>query len=82
MRDGHLHHVHGDHVDRHVLEVNATNPDQCTADHPAVDIIKPMYTDRVVDMRRFRMETMSIIWQTATCIIPAAVTVMIMEQCA
>jgi len=27
-----------------------------------VGIVKPMCTDWVVDMRRFRMETMSIIW--------------------
>ena len=33
LHDGHLHHVHGDHVDEHVFEVNATNPDACTADH-------------------------------------------------
>ena len=31
LHDGHLHHVHADHVDEHYLEVNAQNPDQCTA---------------------------------------------------
>jgi hypothetical protein len=33
LHDGHLHHVHLDHVDEHVLEVNATNPNQCTSSH-------------------------------------------------
>jgi hypothetical protein len=33
LHDGHLHHMHLDHVDEHVLEVNATNPDQCTPSH-------------------------------------------------
>lgn len=27
LHDGHLHFVHGDHVDEHVLEVTDTNPD-------------------------------------------------------
>jgi hypothetical protein len=35
LHDGHLHHVHGESVEEHVLEVNATNPDRCTTDHPA-----------------------------------------------
>ncbi|MEM0984717.1 MAG: hypothetical protein AAGJ32_00575 [Pseudomonadota bacterium] len=26
LHDGHLHHVHGDHVDEHVLEVTDANP--------------------------------------------------------
>lgn len=29
LHDGHLHHNHGDHVDEHVLEVSATNPEGC-----------------------------------------------------
>ncbi len=29
--EGHLHHPHGDHVDEHVLEVDAQHPDGC---HP------------------------------------------------
>jgi hypothetical protein len=33
LHDGHLHYMHLDHVDEHVLEVNATNPDQCTTGH-------------------------------------------------
>lgn len=33
VHDGHLHHPHGDHVDEHVLEISATNPQQCTPDH-------------------------------------------------
>src|SRR5262249_40152771 len=32
LHDGHLHHPHEDHVDEHVIEVSATNPDQCTPD--------------------------------------------------
>jgi hypothetical protein len=32
---GHLHHVHGTHVDEHVLAVNGTNPAQCTPGHGA-----------------------------------------------
>src|ERR1700751_5804393 len=28
--DGHLHHMHEDHVDEHVMAVNAANPVQCT----------------------------------------------------
>lgn len=33
LHDGHLHHVHGDHVDDHVLPVGATNPGNCTPQH-------------------------------------------------
>jgi hypothetical protein len=33
VHDGHLHHPHGDHVDEHALEVNATNPAECTPAH-------------------------------------------------
>lgn len=29
LHDGHLHHPHEDHVDEHVIEVSATNPDAC-----------------------------------------------------
>ena len=31
--NGHLHHVHGDHVDEHVIEVTSNNPDRCTPKH-------------------------------------------------
>ncbi len=30
LHDGHLHHVHEDHVDEHAIAVNAANPVQCT----------------------------------------------------
>lgn len=30
LHDGGLHHMHGDHVDLHVIEVSATNPARCT----------------------------------------------------
>ena len=33
LHDGHLHHPHGDHVDEHVIEVSAQNPDTCTPAH-------------------------------------------------
>ena len=33
LHDGCLHHVHGDHVDEHRLEVGKSNPDDCTPDH-------------------------------------------------
>jgi hypothetical protein len=33
LHDGHLHHPHGDHVDEHRLDVNGTNPEECTPDH-------------------------------------------------
>lgn len=33
LHEGHLHHPHGDHVDEHVLEVNGTNPADCTPKH-------------------------------------------------
>jgi hypothetical protein len=33
LHDGHLCHVHGDHVDDHALEVTVTNPAGCTPDH-------------------------------------------------
>lgn len=33
LQDGHLHHVHGNHVDEHVIEVTLTNPDRCTPKH-------------------------------------------------
>ena len=33
LHDGHLHHPHDEHVDEHRLEVNDTNPADCTPDH-------------------------------------------------
>ena len=33
LHDGHLQHADLDHVDEHVLEVNATNPETCTLSH-------------------------------------------------
>jgi hypothetical protein len=33
IHDGHLHHLHAEHVDEHVLEINAANPSDCTPDH-------------------------------------------------
>lgn len=33
LHEGHLHHAHGDHVDEHVIEISATNPDNCTPQH-------------------------------------------------
>jgi hypothetical protein len=30
LHDGHLHHVHEDHVDEHVIAVSAANPVRCT----------------------------------------------------
>jgi len=33
LHDGHLHHMHADHVDEHVIEVSAINPHRCTPDH-------------------------------------------------
>ena len=33
LANGHLQHVHGNHVDEHVIEVSATNPDRCTPKH-------------------------------------------------
>ena len=30
LRDGHLHHMHEDHVDEHVIAVSAANPVNCT----------------------------------------------------
>lgn len=33
LHDGHLHSVHGDHVDEHRLAVDSTNPDVCTSGH-------------------------------------------------
>lgn len=33
LDDGHLQHPHGDHMDEHVIEVSATNPDGCTPRH-------------------------------------------------
>ena len=30
LHDGHLHHMHEDHVDEHVIAVDATNPAKCT----------------------------------------------------
>src|SRR5712675_39439 len=31
LYDGHLQYAHPDHVDEHVLEVSATNPERCTS---------------------------------------------------
>ena len=33
LSDGHLQYAHLDHVDEHVLEINATNPERCTSSH-------------------------------------------------
>jgi hypothetical protein len=33
LHDGCLHHVHGDHVDEHVLAVGGANPAACTPGH-------------------------------------------------
>jgi hypothetical protein len=33
LHDGHMHHVHGDHVDDHVLAESAGNPSTCTPAH-------------------------------------------------
>ena len=33
--DGHLHNVHGDHVDDHAIAVDANNPADCTPKHAA-----------------------------------------------
>jgi len=33
LDDGHLLYADHDHVDEHVLEVNATNPERCTSSH-------------------------------------------------
>ncbi|HWK25947.1 MAG TPA: hypothetical protein VNS09_05250 [Solirubrobacter sp.] len=33
LHDGHLHHPHGDHVDEHVVAVDAAHPDRCTPAH-------------------------------------------------
>ena len=33
LHDGHLHNMHEDHVDEHVIEVNDTNPAECTPQH-------------------------------------------------
>ena len=33
LHDGHLHSVHGTHVDEHALAVAAANPDGCTPTH-------------------------------------------------
>jgi hypothetical protein len=33
LHDGHLHFVHESHVDEHVVELSAANPDDCTTDH-------------------------------------------------
>ncbi len=33
LHNGHLHHPHGDHIDEHVIEVSAENPDRCTPKH-------------------------------------------------
>jgi hypothetical protein len=33
LHDGHLHSVHGDHVDEHALEINDTNQSACTPNH-------------------------------------------------
>lgn len=35
LHDGHLHHVDANGISEHVIPVTATNPDVCTADHPA-----------------------------------------------
>jgi hypothetical protein len=32
LRDGHLHHPHGDHVDEHVIAVSSEHPDSYTSD--------------------------------------------------
>lgn len=33
LHDGHLHSVHGDHVDESTIAVDANHPDNCTPDH-------------------------------------------------
>jgi len=33
LDNGHLHQVHGSHVDDHTIAVSAANPDQCTPGH-------------------------------------------------
>jgi len=33
LHDGCLHHLHGDHVDEHVLDVSTGNPAGCTPEH-------------------------------------------------
>ena len=33
LHEGHLHQPHGDHVDEHVVESDATNPAHCTPEH-------------------------------------------------
>jgi hypothetical protein len=33
LHDGHLHHVHGDHVDEHVIAVGGANTAECTQGH-------------------------------------------------
>jgi hypothetical protein len=37
LHDGCMHHIHEDHVDCHRLEVNATNPAECTPGHACDD---------------------------------------------
>lgn len=33
LHDGHLHHLHDGHVDEHKLDVDQTNPGNCTGGH-------------------------------------------------
>jgi hypothetical protein len=33
LHGGHLHHPHEDHVDEHVVAVDAAHPDDCTPEH-------------------------------------------------
>jgi hypothetical protein len=35
LENGHLHHVKGERVEEHVLEVTADNPDRCAPEHRA-----------------------------------------------
>jgi len=43
----HLHHVHGDHVDEHVLAVNGTNGAACTPSTPAADTTRSTFTQQL-----------------------------------
>jgi hypothetical protein len=36
LQEGHLQHPHLDHVDEHVIDVSATNPERCTVTHECV----------------------------------------------
>ncbi len=79
LHDGHLHHIHGTHVDEHVLESVPRTPPNAPRITSVPGMIEAMSMVLLAGISRFRMAAMWIIWLTATCIIRMAITVIFMD---